>query len=780
GQDTSKWREGTQKQNAEDGTLEMEWSGKKVTPDNIKGYAIVSKTVYEGAPGHEKVAYALSDYFSDRPWTINIYGYKEDQSTLDVIREYDISNADKKDWLTENASRLAKKTFFTGPKDKEKVSYILSGYNEKFVPTEMTVYDYTKDGEDKDSLDETRTYNIENVSEADWRKEDKNRLSNTTVHFGKAGKEKVRYSISDYENGLPGKRTDYSYSEDPQGDSKNLDFVRRFIVSGLSEADRIATGAGIKETETVYLGKEGNEKIYTEFTFDERGNIFERKDYIYEEVYQSTLGSLKAVKTYDTTGLSNEEARERGTGVLKEESLLYGPPGKEKVQQVISYENEKATERKDYNYENGHLISIETYDTSELSAEDARKAGMGKLKEESLFKGPAGNEKIQQTFTYTFDKATGTYTVTERKDYNYKDGRLESVKTYNTSKLSLNDAKTISGTELEAKGLLTEESLFKGPAGNEKIQQTFTYTFDKATGTYTVTERKDYNYKDGSDGEGNRIVGTVTDYYYEDGRMVYAIQQDPSNPDSISTIYYTGREGEEVIDHIDNPLYMGLVGNVDPLRYNIVDPYTFTPDDGRWLGPGHIVFVTHKIGDDSVDDYVYTFYEKNGIRYVDKEAAEDYFDPDSPHNEVDTIEYKLYGADDWRMNAVNFAGGLKNAYTYNAITGALKSVVQTNVSGDVNLTMGYEGGKGSERIITSIDRQGITTRYHYDDTTDGRLDWLEKGDALIEYSGEKGKEKIDYAIDSKKGITSTYVYKDNNNVLDKVVAKTTIGLLLVS
>ena len=171
----------------------------------------------EGMP----IGYTLTDW--DQPWAnagsrpgqINVYKY--DGKVLKEVVSYDLSGLDTggfqsgakeietkegdkifgsyntPDMLLLTPDRILSKTIYFGAASSEQIAYILSGYREDNKPSKITVYDYGKVG--GDSLDETRTYDLEGLnfdyencnesSLSGWKPSlTKDRLVNTSAYEG--------------------------------------------------------------------------------------------------------------------------------------------------------------------------------------------------------------------------------------------------------------------------------------------------------------------------------------------------------------------------------------------------------------------------------------------------------------------------------------------------------------------------------------------------------------------------------------------------------------------
>ena len=145
-----------------------------------------------------------------------------------------------------------------------------------------------------------------------------------------------------------------------------------------------------------------------------------------------------------------------------------------------------------------NLDEVRTYAIDGVSKGSWLTEDNTRLTSASEYAGKEGDEKIQRTYDYSYDSTTSTQTITDRKDYLYTDEALTSTKTYNTEAESMADAKILSGEDLETRGLLTDEQVYIGDAGVEKISRDYAYTYDETKQEYRISVRTDYNY--GPDG----------------------------------------------------------------------------------------------------------------------------------------------------------------------------------------------------------------------------------------------------------------------------------------
>ncbi|MDD4957617.1 MAG: WD40 repeat domain-containing protein, partial [Candidatus Omnitrophica bacterium] len=763
GMNASKWISAGKEMDGEDG--EIFFAGTEmVGEEDLEDSMILQKAVYGGDRGDEVIEYVLSDYDDEgKPNTVSLYEYHKDGDSddgLDEVVTYDLTGEDidltSDGWMDDlEDDQITKTTVYEGKKGEEKVVYALEDYEENeeglYQPTQMSVYGYDTDNDGKE-LKEIRKYDISGIVGTDsWDTSRDELLSGNeetlanyidalvseTIFTGAEGEERVDQVLY-YTEGQIVERQDFEYRTYSAKYAKNDKYAISSTITYSTEdldADTARErGAGLLQEEAVFAGPQGKEKTQQIYYYDDLGDVVERKDYSYDG------NKLIATTTMDTEGLSFDEARTAGAGELIEESTFEGNAGKEKLTNTFYYTDGEMIERRDYEYDGDKLTNTYLYDIDGISGSDARISGSGTLMEESIFSGKSGKEKILQTLYFGEDGD-----ITARRDYEYSGNRLIATCKYDTSGLDDDAARTY------GRGLVDEESIYSGIAGKEKIQKTTTYAWGE---------------------NGERVVENEVDFYYENGILKYSTQTDPTDPLDLFTTYFKGRKGRERIDWIDNPIFTGIS---DPVDILISDPRYL---DGTWDvdTDGNDILITYQ--SDDVEDFVYTFHHDGDgkLLNVERESYENY-QGEGPHNQVDIIYYD--GEDGMeRMDSVHFYAGLVSSYSYSAM-GVLESVTQTNIEGDIKVTMTYEGAKGKERVKESTDYRGITTTYHYDDETDGRLISLSKSNgANIYYSGEKGSEKVEWTIDSN-GIKNIYHYDtEHNAVLERVVSETSEGIFL--
>ncbi|MFC1576188.1 hypothetical protein ACFL3J_00805 [Candidatus Omnitrophota bacterium] len=371
---------------------------------------IISRTIFFGAKGEERIDYILSDYDEEgAPWKVTIYDYDMEGNgspdNLDETRTYNVwgldidfdsDDTDWKEFLTDD--RITQRAVYEGSKDDERISYVLDSYlinddQTENNPHRITLYDYDVDGDD--ALDETRTYCIAGLTEDEWFTEELDRLESLSVYTGEKDKERIEYTLSSY---FP----EY-YEEDAEDSTAYLD----------SEgAMHIPPGHYENEYGNIVLYPDQQEAVQ-EAAYTALYQSWERTDYFYED------GALVKTETYDISGLDAEEAIENGTGILVETTFFHGDPRHERIDYSCALYDEEGNPqiKADYIYEGRALRSIETYDVTgtELDNRDT-------LLEETLYEGKAGRERALSAMSYypggaVLTETTYTYGLNERGIY---------------------------------------------------------------------------------------------------------------------------------------------------------------------------------------------------------------------------------------------------------------------------------------------------------------------------------------------------------------------------
>ncbi|MBL7158254.1 MAG: hypothetical protein ISS91_01965, partial [Candidatus Omnitrophica bacterium] len=723
-----------------------------------------------GAP--RDLNWTLSDWDEDgNPQQLNVYEY--DGNVLKSITSYDIRGLDVSRWLNageelENKDgekffggfdkelgegleydRILNKIVYEGGEGEERIAYILSDFDENGTPLTVSVYDYNKDGDLNDNLDEVVTYDISGLdidfSSDGWKgllNEDL--VTRTAVYEGEKDEEKIDYILDDYaedENGVNRPHEVSAYDYEDEDDKRKLVNIRKYdisdyigkenwedILADLLDGDEATLELYKNDliSETTFTGAADEERADQVFYYAD-GEIVSRKDmeYVeYDEKYGKKKHALRRSFTYDTEEMeAGEDRRERGSGELVTEDEFKGAAGKEQVVQSFEYEDGKIIERRDYEYDGFHLRSIKTYDTSGMEENENRRArGEGSLTEESTFDGRSGREQIQQIFYYDSEG-----NVVERTDYEYENGRLVATYVYDTSNMEEDEDRRERGT-----GDLTEESTFEGRSGRERIQQTFYYDEDG-----NIFERKDYEYENG------RLVATYT--FDTENMAEGEDRRERGTGELTEESTFEGRAGEE---KIQQTFYYDSDGNIisrKDYEYEngrLVATYTFDTEnmaegeDRRERGTGDLTEESTFEGRSGRERIQQTFYyDENG----------------------DIIERKDYEYDGQRLVAV---------YTFNTEDMAEGDARRKRGTGDLTEESIFEGRSGRERIQQTFfyDSDGnIIERRDYEyegrrlvrscvyDTDDESLTEAQRrarGEGMLVneefYQGVFGREKVNY------------------------------------
>ena len=127
------WKSGTQEIKDKNGD-NLFGSYKQLNPDAVPvGDALISKTVYSGSKGNEKIDYILSDFDVNNVATSVTESNYASAGNLDKTQTYNITNLGldftTEDWrgkLSDN--RLTQTAVYTGSAGNEQVSYVLDTY----------------------------------------------------------------------------------------------------------------------------------------------------------------------------------------------------------------------------------------------------------------------------------------------------------------------------------------------------------------------------------------------------------------------------------------------------------------------------------------------------------------------------------------------------------------------------------------------------------------------------------------------------------------------------
>ncbi|MDO8525796.1 MAG: hypothetical protein Q7S07_04845, partial [Candidatus Omnitrophota bacterium] len=331
--DPSSWKSGAKDIKTKDGDMIL-GSSRIIRPDEMPtSDKLISKTVYFGAEGSEKVDYVLEDFDdNEKAGKVTVYDYGSDGNGLDETRSYNVTGLDidyaSGSWksnLTDD--RLVRKIAYTGADDEERVRYILDNYLMSDAghnsPANVTIYSYNDDN----SINKSTTYGISGVDESAWLTEDEARLESFTAYEGAKDEEKIKYRLSDYVvtdgQNAPRQRSDYTY------DDKKLRQIKTYNISGSAADAAIITGSGRLESESFFAGDENFERIsYSYEMFDDTNTPQQRSDYIYEG------RDLRSVEAYDITGLDLSSKNSVFT-----KSAYEGDSGEERITKTVRYDS---------------------------------------------------------------------------------------------------------------------------------------------------------------------------------------------------------------------------------------------------------------------------------------------------------------------------------------------------------------------------------------------------------------------------------------------------------
>ncbi|MBF0252614.1 MAG: hypothetical protein HQL29_02260 [Candidatus Omnitrophica bacterium] len=408
----------------------------------------------QGTGGSDGTYYTIEDFgMNGEPMQLTAYIYEGGFSSGKLLEmvTYDISDAnaaywknnatenenddgDKywsssnqiKDWSSLTEDKVLRKTVYTGSKSEEVIDYVLSAYDETGLPGEVTIYDRSKDG--GDNLDETRTYNIDNLNvnfnAGSWKTlMTYDRLKSRSVYAGEKDEEKIQYTLGTYmfndpadsETNEANTFTIYDY------EGTSLKETRTFDVSEMNEDDYIMwkedpslENMGSISNRTTYTGEDGKEKmVYTlSYFLDSENTIqaWERKEYVYVD------DQLKETLTYDISedSLTAEAKVELGIGYLQEHAFYVGDKGFERMDYAYSLfdrNNVNHLLETKYVYDGKSMRNVETYDIS-----DTYNGGVIYLQESTEYLGRPGSEYVA-SFTSFYSSGK----IMKMTDYLYEE-----------------------------------------------------------------------------------------------------------------------------------------------------------------------------------------------------------------------------------------------------------------------------------------------------------------------------------------------------------------------
>ncbi|MDD3906406.1 MAG: hypothetical protein PHS46_07810, partial [Candidatus Omnitrophica bacterium] len=490
------WQAGTKEIKDKEGNAFFGSYTELTGEDAISLGRILTKTVYSGTSGNERIDYVLSDYDEEgAAQEVSIYDYTKDSAsdTLDESRTYntyglelDFTTDTWKDSLT--GDRLTSKTVYTGAAEEERASYTLDTYQideeGNNNANRITIYDYTKNG--NDALSEVRTYDISDVSEADWLTEDSSRLESVMVYEGEKDKEKIKYVLSSYtaEDGVykAWQRTDYTYEEDELVKTKTYD------VSALSADELTVTGSGALQEESVYTGDEGFEKIqhtYSIYGDDALAQV--RTDYIYNGK------TLTGTEEYDIAGATTDSKDNlTGTGTYE------GKTGQERIISSVSYAGTRIETTFTYSrnsrgvYYASAITEITYSDSGEViekvvTASSVMYTALSGSEKEDL----NGNIRSQNIKTYYFTSGVEELVTEEDVIYSDYEGAGRAGKETRTTYTYTDGVKTASAYKV-----ITNDNF--DSRGNVTNQTIYNYTFadsgDKVFDTVVVVANLKFDY----------------------------------------------------------------------------------------------------------------------------------------------------------------------------------------------------------------------------------------------------------------------------------------------
>ncbi|MBL7069552.1 MAG: hypothetical protein ISS34_06815, partial [Candidatus Omnitrophica bacterium] len=567
--------------------------------------SLLEEDIFDGISGREKIQQALlydaegnivtrKDYLYEGRRLVSVFTFDTEGLEKGIERREklgDLNNdgeIDYRDALLCGNGSLVEEDIFDGVAGRERIQQALFYDSEGNITSRK---DYIYDGK---RLAGIFTFNTDGLGDGVDRREKLGDLNNDgeidyrdallcgngtlyqeDIFEGRAGKEKIQQSLFYDSDGSITERKDYIYEDgrlvrtftfDTDGLGDGID--RRGALGDLDgngridHADALLCGNGTLYEEDIFAGEAGKERIQESLFYDYEGNVIERKDYIYD--------GKRLVKTlqYDTAGLSEEEARMAGMGVLVEDTRFKGVTGREKVDYSTSYGDLSAREAD---------IPIDPRDIPSLAddpdATGVIRDGLGRVTSFTLH---------GEDYTIVYDDA--------------KEGRIDSIE-------KETGADTITFT-------------FEYDDNDDKrLVEVEEYSDTFETTTY-------YSYQDAV---GEELLSTVNndiflaEYIYDldvsEGGDGFSNTLDKIKKKNLETglyfqeVYYEGSSGKEVIDFIVSLAPDGLAHTT--IKYYYGDEGAF----GAGASSTNRLFVTRTYYNDAE-----TVVFENGILTIDENA----------------------------------------------------------------------------------------------------------------------------------------------------------------
>ena len=290
-----------------------------------------------------------------------------------------------------------------------------------------------------------------------------------TTYAGNEGEEKAQKTYNyNYDGDVIKTVTTFTYT----GNELTLSVTRK--VDNVTDilADVVE---GVKKSETVYAGNEGEEKAQVTYSYNFDGDDIKTA---------TTFTYVADALTLSVTNRVSNETADRDAVVLgtkKSETVYVGNEGEEKAQTTYNYnfDGDAIKTVTSFTYVDEALALSVTNKVSNETA-DRDVVVLGAKKSETVYAGNEGEEKAQTTYNYNFD-GDAIKTVTS---FTYVDDALTlSVTNKVSNETADRDAVVL--------GVKKSETAYAGNEGEEKAQATYNYNFDgdaiKTVTTFTYT-----------------------------------------------------------------------------------------------------------------------------------------------------------------------------------------------------------------------------------------------------------------------------------------------------
>ncbi|MFH1594325.1 MAG: hypothetical protein ABID09_06480, partial [Candidatus Omnitrophota bacterium] len=752
-----------------------------------------------------RINYTLTDWDGNgNPQQINIYEYVG--AALKSVTSYDISGLDVSKWVSAGREmkgkdgdkfyggfgafskdeltddRILQKAMYFGGAGNERIDYILRNYDENGIPTEVTIYDYYKDGGGGgDTLDETRTYYIANLdidfNSPDWQSLlSQDRLKGRTVYEGAKGDERIIYALDNYFVDDEGNNTAqtvkiYDYDKD---DDKGLDEVKVFSITGVAEENWLREDEDRLEMVQVYDGEKDKEKIqYILSRFSFTSGAFyagERTEYEYEE------GALRRTKTFNTSLLTSDQINILGTGILEETATYFGEENYEKVEHRYSlYDGDSSPrQRVDYIYEGSSLARTKLYSISGVSIDSEEF-----LQEESVYEGRKGRERIVKKTVYgsTITETTYSYERNER-GIEYVSNSIETI--YNS------DNQVIERIEINNDLSYFDPTLgFDVEDQNANVRNRNIKTYINISGVETLMDEEDIVYSNYL-AAGQAQTETRTAYIYNDSGVKVETEYREITNHSFNDLGAVERQ--TIVSYKTDGSGVRTFETIEDVEHRAFDYYGNILESATtvWADDQRTQILHHKVTQNIYDNIL---ARKRGIASATRVTRYSALE-EIPTNTIDRTENITiaFSEDGYAVRQI--------AYDYVMDYSQTPDPVETLISMRVifNQEIDNRGNAVSQEVITfrvDYDAVGIetVTLVNYQEFTDREFDSRRnvRGQTVLTYDEVGGvlldvQETRSFWFHSsgvaRRQVIATYADLEKNDLIDiKVVENESIDTL---